>query len=260
MNRLAGRPFPALLGALMFLALPLQAQEGAADRLESTRTTLAQWVETQQIISREKRDWQVGKEVLEQRIALLRSEIAALEEKIGRTEETLGEADRKRREIDQENARLRGASSSLEEVLVRLEAKTLSLVAILPEPIRDRVKPLSVRIPENPAETEVSLGERFVNVLGVLNEVNKFNGDITLRSELQPLPDGTSAEVQVLYVGLGQAYFVTADGGSAGIGRPTPEGWVWEPADAHAPAIAQAIAILKNEQVPAYVPLPVRIQ
>jgi hypothetical protein len=106
----------------------------------------------------------------------------------------------------------------------------------------------------------MSLGERFVNVLGVLNEVSKFNGDITVRSELRPLPDGSSAEVQLLYVGLGQAYYATSDGGSAGVGRPGAEGWIWESADEHAPGIAEAIAILKNEQVPAYVPLPVRIQ
>jgi hypothetical protein len=55
------RPFlgwrlTATLCAVALLAGFAQAQEATEARLESTRATLAKWVETQQIISREKRD------------------------------------------------------------------------------------------------------------------------------------------------------------------------------------------------------------
>ena len=236
--------------------------EGSADdsRLEDTRSTLAKWIETQQIISNEKKDWQVGKEVLGQRVALLEGEIAGLEERIAEMGAGITDADKKRRDLVRENEALKNAASSLDSVIDRLEAKALELVSRLPDPIRDRVAPLSRRIPTDSRTTELSLAQRFQNVIGVLNEVNKFNRDITVTSEVRALPNGATAEVTALYLGLGAAYYVTADKAAAGVGHPTSEGWQWEAADDLAGQIAQAIAILKNESVPAFVPLPVEIQ
>jgi len=51
------------------------AQESAGDELESARATLAQWVETQQMISKEKEDWQLAREVLPIVKRLLRTEL-----------------------------------------------------------------------------------------------------------------------------------------------------------------------------------------
>jgi hypothetical protein len=97
-------------------------------------------------------------------------------------------------------------------------------------------------------------------VIGVLNAINKFNADITLTNEVRAMPDGSSAEVKALYLGLGQAYYVTPNGQSAGVGRPTAEGWEWVPANELSVEIARAIAIFQNEEKPAYVPLTVTIQ
>jgi hypothetical protein len=242
--------------------MPAWAQgSGEAGRpVESARATLARWMETQQIISKEKKDWQIGKEVLEQRISLIENEIAALEAKVAEARSGIGEADTKRQELLKENDALKEASSALESVIGRLEGKARRMVASLPDPIRERVQPLSQRIPKDPASTGLSLGERYQNVVGVLNEVNKFNRDVTVTSEIRSLPDGSSAEVRAMYIGLGQGYYVTTGGELAGVGRPGPDGWEWAAANDMAAEIARAIAILQNESVPAYVPLPVTIQ
>jgi hypothetical protein len=250
------------LPVLLVCATIAGAEEPAIDArtLESTRDTLDKWVETQQIISNEKRDWQLAREVLEQRNELLQNEIATLEEKIAETQSGIGEVDVKRRELNAENRALEDAADLLDAEILGLEAKTRGLLARLPEPILERVAPLSARIPDNPANTQLSLGERYQNVVGILNEVNKFNRDITLTSEVRTLPGGSASEVRALYLGLGQAYYVTANGEAAGVGRPTSDGWKWTPANEMADEILQAIAILQNEDVPAYVPLPVEIQ
>jgi hypothetical protein len=93
-----------------------------------------------------------------------------------------------------------------------------------------------------------------------LHEVNKFNREITVSSEVLTLPDGTSAEVTALYVGIGNAYYVSRNGSAAGIGTASPDGWVWQSANAAAEQIANAIAILKNEQVASFVKLPIHIE
>jgi hypothetical protein len=253
------------LFALTFSALfvgisaPLLGAEGGED-LESVRATLAKWMETQQIISKEERDWQVGKEVLQQRIDLIRGEISTLDARIEQTRKSISEADGKRGEMIRENEALKAASASLRAAIGALERRTLSMLGSVPDPVRERVKPLSQRIPSDPANTTLSLSERFQNVIGILNELNKFSQEITITSEIRTLSGGDRAEVKALYLGLAQAYYVTPRGDRAGIGRSTAEGWSWTESDHLADEIARAIAIVQNEEVPAYVPLPVTIE
>lgn len=258
--RTIGR-LPALVGALLLAgAAASLAQEPGPSNLQSSRDTVAKWVETQQILAREKKDWQDGKEILERRIELLESEIRALETKVSETRSTLGEADRRRYELVTEGESLRLAAAALAERVGRLEEKVRALLSRSPEPLRDRVAPLSQRLPAPGATTALSLGERYQNVIGVLNEVNKFQRDVTVASEIRTLSDGSRVEVQALYLGLGQGYYVTADGSAAGVGVPSDEGWDWTQTNELAPAVRQAIAILQNESVPAYVPLPVTLR
>lgn len=228
--------------------------------IQNTRSALQQYVETQRIISQEKRDLELAKEMLNERIELVQSEIESLRGKIDEAQESIAEADKKRAEMMEENDKLKQSSDVLAAFLVTLENHTRTLLTKLPAPIHERVKPLSQRIPENPEETKLSLSERFQNVIGILNEINKFNREITLVSEVRDLPDGSSAEVSTLYLGIGQAYYTGANGAIGGLGVSTDEGWVWKPADHAAGKIAQTIAILQNEQVASFVRLPVEIQ
>ena len=99
-----------------------------------------------------------------------------------------------------------------------------------------------------------------MNIIGILNELNKFNHEITVTSEVRQLPDGSSVEVTAMYVGLGQAYYVNANGTIAGLGRPSANGWVWEPANEAAGKIMDVINILKNEKVATFIPLPVEVK
>jgi hypothetical protein len=241
-------------------AATAQTDSAADEVLGSTRSAVEKWVETQQIISKEKKDWQLGKEVLEQRISLIENEITSLEEKTAETRKAIGEADAKRRELASRNEQLKTAAASLYDRIGPLEQKTRELLATLPEPLQERVAPLSQRMPDDPENTEVSLSERFQNVIGILNEVNKFNRDITVTNELRELPDGSMAEVTVVYLGLGQAYYVTSGGDGAGVGRPAADGWEWTAANHLAPEIFQTVEILKNAEPPAFVPLPVEIR
>ncbi|MBN1256989.1 MAG: DUF3450 family protein [Planctomycetes bacterium] len=221
---------------------------------------MEKWVETRRIISKEKQDWEVGKEILNERIELVQREIDSLREKFEKAEESIAEADKKRAELNDENENLKESATSLETMVTALERQTRLLLKKLPDPICERVKPLSQRIPDKPEETKLSLSERFQNVIGILNEVNKFNREITVTSEVRTLTDGSSAEVTALYIGIGQGYYVSGNSKVAGVGSASEEGWSWTEANAAAPQIAEAIAILKNEKVAAYVKLPVEIK
>lgn len=248
----------AVATAIGFVAVGAMPVQDEAD-LDATRDTLEEWVDTRRVLSKEKADWALGRELLEDRIELVRGEITSLRGRIAEAQSSIAEADEKRVELIEENERYKAASVSLEEMVEGLEARTRSLLARLPEPIAERVKPLSQRLPKEGVEAKQSLGERFQNIVGILNEVNKFNGEITVTSEVRDLADGTSAEVAAIYLGIGQSYYAASSGTAAGIGRPGPDGWTWIESDADAEAVRRAIAVLKNEAPAEFVLLPVRI-
>ncbi|MEN6335185.1 MAG: DUF3450 family protein [Phycisphaerales bacterium] len=227
--------------------------------LEETRLMMGKWIETQQIISRERKDWQQGKEILAGRLELVKKEIATLDEKSKQAQSSVAEADKKRNDLLAENEQLKTAGTQLAEAVTAMEGEVRRLFKQLPEPIQTKLQPLYQRIPEDPAKTRVSVAERFQNVLGILNEVNKANNEIAVSYEVHNLADGKPSEVKVVYVGLAQAYYVSAHG-EAGIGRPTADGWKWEPSQAIARQILTVLEILQGKGTPAFVPLPARLQ
>lgn len=253
------RTFLLATATVLLFSKTLSAGIPGSD-VDKTRASLEKWVETSRIISQEKHNYEIAKEMLSERIELVSREIESLRGKISEAQESISEADKKQAELLQENEKLKEITGSLNHMAINLEDKTKELLKRLPDPIRERVIPLSQRIPNNPAETKLSLSERFQNIVGILNEVNKFTREITVTSEVRKLPDGTSAEVTALYIGIGQAYYVNGKGDVAGIGTASTDGWVWMPANESAARIAQAIAIFKNETAAAFVPLPIEIR
>jgi hypothetical protein len=220
---------------------------------------MGKWVETQQIISKERNDWQQGKEILVGRLELVIKETAGLEEKVQQAEQSVSETNAKRDAVQVENDAVKAVATQLADAVTRMEGEVRRLFKTLPEPIQAKLQPLYQRIPEDAAATRASVAERFQNVLGILNEVNKANTELTVGYEVHTLADGKPSEVRALYVGLAQAYFVSP-GGEAGIGRPTPAGWQWEPAPAISGDLLTALDILQGKHSPAFVPLPVTIR
>jgi hypothetical protein len=240
---------------------PALSQEASdpAEAIKGSRETLAKWVETQQIIAREKKDWQQGKEILNSRISLVRSEIATVEEALGELRKTGAEGSGKRAEILREDGDLREAGSAVGGRVAVLERELKSFLPRLPEPLREKVQPLVARMPADPDGTSVTNAERLQNIVGILNELNRFNGEITMVTEIRTLSGGKPSEVRTIYLGLAQAYYLSPSG-EAGVGRPAEDGWQWEASGGIAPAVRQAVEILQTKAKPAFVPLPVRVQ
>jgi hypothetical protein len=231
---------------------------GSPPTLEETRLTMGKWIETQQIISKERKDWQQGKEILLGRLELVKQEVATLEEKIKQAQASVDEATKKKNEQLAENEQLKAVRAQLTEAVMAMEGEVRRLFKTAPEPIQTKLQPLYQRIPEDPANTRVSAAERFQNVIGILNDLNKANNEISVSYEVHNLAGGKPAEVKAIYVGLAQAYYVSA-GGEAGVGRPSPEGWKWSPLNSIASDVMVALEILEGKHSPAFVPFPVKL-
>jgi len=247
--------------AALACALGLTSSGGEAEgpTLEETRLSMSKWIETQQIISKERNEWQQGKEILAGRLELVRKETSTLDQGIRAAQAQIAETEQKRDDLRAESGKLEAQAAHMAESAEALEAQLRKLYPSLPEPVQTRIAPLYQRIPaDEAAKARVSLAERFQNVLGILNEVNKASTEITVSFEVRTLSDGKPSEVKAIYVGLTQAYYVNAKG-EAGIGRPTSEGWKWEPSEAVASDVLAAFEILQGKHTPEFVPLPVKL-
>lgn len=252
----------ALLGVFLLSAArrsPWQSSDGDERSLAETRLSMEKWLETEQILSRERKDWQQEREILIGRLELMRREVGLLEESLTQAREKKLEAERKKGELTTRNQELTGIGERLGTVVTGTEGEVKRLLVTMPDPIRLRLEPLSARIVDDPAAKRISVAERYQNVLGILNELNKANNELNVVYEVHTLEDGRPSEVQVIYVGLAQAYFVSA-GGAAGIGRPSATGWQWQSSRTAAGDILTALEILQGKHSPAFVPLPVQIQ
>ena len=240
-------------------AAPAAGSAKSAPTLDETRVTLNKWIETQQIISKERNDWQQGKEILQGRIELVGKEVGILKDRIKQSEAAVEESNKKRDELVAENDALKASGTQLGEAVTLMEGQLRKLMKQMPEPVATKLTPLIQRIPADPSNTRVTVAERFQNVLAVLSELNKANSELAISYEIRKFADGSSGEVQVIYIGLAQAYYISPRG-DAGIGRPGEDGWTWTPAPEAASAILSTLEIIQGKESPAFVPLPITIK
>jgi FtsZ-binding cell division protein ZapB len=132
------------------------AAELQDNSVEQTRATLGRWIETRQVIAKQQQDWAVGHEMLKERIGLMQREIESLRKKIDDARQSIGEADKKRADLVTENEGLKALGSALTETISKLEVRTKVLNERLPDPLRDLVKPLSQRLPDDPNGIKMS--------------------------------------------------------------------------------------------------------
>jgi hypothetical protein len=232
----------------------------AENTLNETRSTLDKWVETRQLISRTRSDWQTDKEMLEQSIQLFDRELKTVQEQMS----TLGtNTTQVEKERVQAESSLKSSNESLDvakKFIADFEEKITKFVPQLPIPLQDILKPSLARIPTNSAATKMAVTERVQVAVGILNEVDKFNNGVAIFNDKRPNAKGEEVAVQCVYIGLGAAYFVNEAGDFAGVGSPGASGWEWTPKHEVASQVKEVIRIYRNEHPATFVSLPVSIK
>lgn len=243
----------------LLLATPLLYAAGPD--LSETRTALQEWVQLRKQISEEATNWRVDKELMADTISVLGAEMGLLEERILAAEENTTVADKKREELTAENEKLKSASRAVEGAMPEMEKTVRELVTWFPPALNERIEQLVKRMPspERARTSRAALGGRVQNVVGILQEIEKFNRQITIVTELKSLDSGEMAQVKTMYIGLGQGYFVDENAKYAGVVRPAADGWTEEVRNDLAPAIRDAVKIYEGEMLAEFVALPVEI-
>jgi hypothetical protein len=212
------------------------------------------------LIAGETAEWTTEKETLQQTRALYERELQRLGEQLSGTETGNSQAEREQADLEARRKELMEAMNTLTSSVAEMEGALRNLSREFPPALMNRIEPLITRLPENSQDTRLSAIERMQTVIGLLNEVEKFNEAVTLETEVKPDPDGREVQVQTLYVGLGQAFFVDASGEFAGVGVSGNGGWEWQTRSELSPRIRDLIAVYENRQPAGFVSLPLTVR
>jgi len=248
-----------LMATILIAALAAMGAE-SSDKLSATRSTLEKWVETRQLISKTRSDWQSDKESIEQSIALFERELKGVEEQMSKLSTNSSQADKERAQTE---AAIKASNDSLEpaqKFAAAFEVELKNLVPKLPQPLQDILKNPLAKLPEDPANTKMKPTERIAALVQALNEIDKFNNAVNLFSEKRKSQGGSEVSVETVYVGLGGAYFVNESGDFAGQGMPGTGGWEWTVKNELAPSVKEVIKIYRAEHPARFVSLPATIK
>lgn len=250
----------SLTGATYALAVLTAGAALADNKLDETRTTLEKWVETRQLISRTVTEWQADKEMLTQTRQLFERELQAIQVQMSSLSTNNTQVEVERAQSDELAKASKASLEVSRQHAAELEAEILKLVPRLPEPLQEILKPLLNRIPADAAQTRATAAERLQVIVGILNEIDKFNSGVNIFNEKRLNAKGEEVAVDSIYIGLGVGYFVNATSELAGTGAPGPKGWEWTIDPKLGASLTEVIRIYRNERSARFIPLPVIIR
>ncbi len=249
------------LAALASLgAIGLEAQEapkaGGTDPVPPAavlQEKVREWVRVQKLRGEEGARWEEQKRELAGLNALRRREIEQIDELITAAGRRLEEAAGQREELRGEQASLRAARAKLAGRIGALEEALRARLPLFPPSLRDKVPDAIVRLEGSAADRP--LQDRYRDVVAVLGAAGEFARSLTVAEELREV-DGQNVQVEVLYLGLAQAWYVGRGGKVAGSGRAGAAGWIWTEDRRLAGEVRSAIDIHRKQRSPGYVRLP----
>ena len=249
------------MSALLAFCLTSGSVFAQGSKFEEARTHIEKWVQTRQLIAKRNADWRVERESIGQTIGLLQREIDLLKEAIDKSEQVDSESDAEKKRITLSLEDLKKANNVVDAALWGMERQALALMALFPDPLKDRTSNVRSRIPLEKKDLRGrSAAERMQNVVAMLNEADRFNSAITLAIEVRKDAEGKDRQVQALYLGLGHAYYSDQGGSFAGVGVPGETDWTWEEKPELGSTIRKVIDIYENERSAEFVPVPVNIK
>ncbi|MDF1754407.1 MAG: DUF3450 family protein [Verrucomicrobiales bacterium] len=217
------------------------------------REKVAQWVSAKKAASQEEAQWNQEKQMLTDLIALRDRESEQMAEVIELAQERVADIEKKSADLKGEEQKRQAWRGQFEKRVTSLEDSLIAQLPYLPEPVKNKVYDAIERLEDR--EDGGDLQGRFRDVLAILNEVIAFNSQIHTLPEIHEI-DGQKLEVDVMYLGMKQAWYVDKTNRKAAIGLPGKNGWVWKEDPAIAGKVRSAIDIQMKKEAPAFVKLP----
>lgn len=225
--------------------------------IKETHAIIGEWVTTERLISEEESDWETEKAALLDLKQALGAELGELNAKLRETEEEAVGAAKQRQDLTARKDAAQQATRSLHQGLDRAVAILERAFSLLPTPVADRLSPYRKKLVPGKGMPMPPLRQRVDALVSLLQAMQNFHQSVTLERQEFTLDDNQSREFQVMYFGLGTAYFVNESGTVAGYGKPGERGWQWTRSDRLAREISTGVDMLNNRAMPRFLELPI---
>lgn len=245
---------PVLVGACV-ASLPVLGQTA----LEDTVSVLNEWVETERKISEAEAEWEANKASMENLVSIYSREIETLTEIITAAEEDTSVAETRRAELLSQDKAVKAIEDQVVTELVKAEKAVKGLQLLLPPPLQEELLPLFNTLPENPETSKLPIGQRIQPVVAILTQVQKFNQVVTVVEGFREFEAGRTVQTEIVYFGLGSAYYVDQANEHAGAGVLGPDGWEWQDNNELASAVRSFLEIYRGSRQATYVEVPVSV-
>ena len=218
-----------------------------ADRLTQ------QWLDTDRQTSHLVTSWQRQKPVLNQRLTLLAAEKKQLEGILKQGQDSQEDVTIKRTELLQQQSRLEQQQTELTNKLTLLDGQIERMFALLPPPLKNKWQQEQAALPEEPQSSDA-----LQLALAKLSSLMDFQQRISVHEAPISITGEDAVMVKQLYLGVGAAWFVSADGKLKGRGYAKDNTWTWvEEQNIDAAEIQKAIEVFERRQQADFVTLPV---
>lgn len=250
------RSTPILLG-LFAVSLSVSRAQEAADpgaqeaAVVELRAAISKLVDVQTLESKERNDWQARRASFESLLELHQRELKLLDEELAQAGTTAPAYEEQTTELKAGIEELKQARALAAEAVARTLPRLIQLAARFPEPLRLEVETELADLEAHRAEDEPR--DALLTMLSVIDKAEQFNRRFTRSTEVHQ-----GSEVQVLYLGLAQAYYMNRSD-KAGVGRPGPQGWVWKSRREIRDSLEAAFDIMDKKRPPATVILPLTL-
>ncbi len=225
--------------------------------VKETHAIIGEWVATERMISGEESDWEIEKSALLDLQKALQAEMEALNAKLRESEEEAVGAAKQRDDLLARKEAALQATTSLHRGLDRAVAKLERTFSLLPTPVAERLSPYRKKLLPEKGMPMPPLRQRVDALVSLLQAIQNFHRSVALERQEFTLDDNQSREFQVMYFGLGAAYFVNESGTVAGYGQPGDQGWRWTRSDKLAREISTGVDMLNNRAMPRFLELPI---
>lgn len=231
----------------------------SAQNLDSLENLVGQWMALRKSIAVEEL---AGREQLDhyaREKALLLTEREHLMAEIDSTQSGAQNEEQDTANLLELQNLLMQSESELESVLDRVEAKLNVWQPLVPPALRDESEALFAKLPAPDRSAEVPpLSERVQTVVALLTSLENLQNSIHSVTEVLETKDGRR-QVDVLYIGLAQAFAVAPGNNWAAIGHPAADGWHWTLAPEWADSIRRAHRLYSREETADLISLPLQL-
>lgn len=233
-----------------------EVQKEEAISPAAARALIQEWVQTERMITEEREGWVIEREQLNDLIKLYEAEVNLLKAEVEKAGESHQELDKEKAALEADVKLMRADRRKLASKVVELSARMVKISNNFPKPLKDLVAADLDQLAK--VEGESDMRDGVVSLSNVLKQAGRFNRVVTYSEEMQEVEGSGKRQLQVIYIGLGRAYFLS--GKTAGIGTPSGSGWKWtEREDIHK-QVSSVIKIFKKTAQPGLVKLPVEVK